>query len=122
MPHLAHKDAEAAVRRLARRTLRRGRAADSHPEDVAKLHRLRCAVRRLRFALEWLGRESGQMVRLQDAIGAVCDRAIARRCLQGVSGQRCEARRRKLAQQIRDGARFSLRFWQNAKPALEAVA
>ena len=45
--------------------------------DIDALHALRKRVRRLRYALEWLGHESSAEKALQDALGLLHDSAVA---------------------------------------------
>jgi CHAD domain-containing protein len=66
LPHLRERLQAAARRALA----------PAEPE-LEELHCLRKRVRRLRYALEWLGRESPGAKALQDALGLVRDSALA---------------------------------------------
>ena len=104
------------VARLARRTLRRARAARGHWDDVDELHRLRCAVRRLRHALEWLGDDSSELVRLQDALGIACDRGVALR--RNASGEY----RRRLTRELQDAARDAHASWRAIRPSVKRCA
>lgn len=63
--------------KLARRALRCGRAVKRDGNDLEALHRLRCVVRRLRFALEWLDVDTTDLVKVQDALGDACDLSVA---------------------------------------------
>ncbi|MGZ3427662.1 MAG: CHAD domain-containing protein, partial [Polyangia bacterium] len=55
LPPLSREQAAPRVARMARLTLRRFRAVAADSEELAALHRARCALRRLRYALDWLG-------------------------------------------------------------------
>jgi CHAD domain-containing protein len=52
------------------------------PEDIRALHRLRRAVRRLRYALEWLGEDARAVKALQDELGLLNDLAQLMRYLE----------------------------------------
>ncbi len=82
LPPVPHARALAEVRRLERTVAARGR--DAFDGGLARLHALRCAVRRLRVALEWSGLDSARVTALQDALGRACDAAIA---LKGAAGK-----------------------------------
>jgi CHAD domain-containing protein len=65
----AERQRARARRRLARALRRRASADDWHA--------LRRALRRLRFAREWLGRDGRPLARLQDELGALNDAVVA---------------------------------------------
>jgi CHAD domain-containing protein len=79
-------DPDVAARGLARIEKRVGRAdanlGDDGDRDEASLerwHALRRALRRLRYALEWLDRDAEAIEELQDELGELGDLALARR-------------------------------------------
>lgn len=84
----ALKDVRSPKRKRAKKTLRKlerkldERRALAHRDGPA-LHRLRRSLRRVRYAREWLGRDTGDIPREQERLGAVCDllalEGIARR-------------------------------------------
>lgn len=76
VPPLDPREAKARLRGLAARALARAKRFERTPEDPAKLHDLRRALRVLRYAHGWLGREPKLFTRLQDALGAVGDAAV----------------------------------------------
>lgn len=81
LEHLAPLEKQAAAQRLER-FRKRARAAGERALEpdtprTEELHRLRKRVRRLRYALEWLGRGSGAEKELQDALGRLHDSAVA---------------------------------------------
>lgn len=65
------------TRELARRVCALGRTAERRPHDSGALHQLRCAVRRLRYALECRGLPAAEVTALQDSLGEACDCALA---------------------------------------------
>jgi triphosphatase len=52
--------------------------------DAERRHRLRIAVKRLRYANDFLGGETDALERLQDGLGELNDIAVARRLLAGI--------------------------------------
>jgi triphosphatase len=62
-----------------RRVAKRLRGVDW--DDPAKRHRLRIAVKRLRYATDFLGGETRALEALQDTLGELNDLAVARRLL-----------------------------------------
>lgn len=64
--------AEARLGHLVRRVGRRAADWEAHG-DFERLHALRRALRRLRYAREWLGLDTEAIKQLQDALGAVGD-------------------------------------------------
>jgi CHAD domain-containing protein len=122
MPPVPFRQARAATSRFARAALRRGRALGGGSGSVAALHRLRCAVRRLRFALEWTGVEAPKIVELQDALGVVCDHAAALQRLERGSGAAGEGPRARLTRSLRRSRPLALRAWRKARPLLKRLA
>jgi CHAD domain-containing protein len=112
------------VARLARAALRRGDEAQAHPTDVAALHRLRRAVRRLRFGLEWLDQRPRPLVELQAVLGELGDRAIALRGLQRVPRGTPGARsyRLRLERELTRYGRQALAQWQHTRPSVQELA
>jgi CHAD domain-containing protein len=120
LPAVPHERAERAVSRLARRVLRRGARAWKHRVDTDALHRLRRAARRLRYALEWIGRDAGPIQSLQEALGEACDRVVALQHLgrgPGTGGYR-----RQLAESLQDRVRHARKVWRRTRPALRRFA
>jgi CHAD domain-containing protein len=76
VPDLAPARARVALARFEKRARRAAQQLEREPADDAALHRLRRRLRRWRYALEWLGSKSKQLVTLQDALGALQDLSI----------------------------------------------
>jgi len=73
-----HRNAHGFVRRERRKLARRGRVLEEHDVAAAEaIHRVRRVVRRVRYALEWLGRKSRGLKALQDDLGRLNDTAVA---------------------------------------------
>lgn len=83
LPPVPRRTALAAVPRCVERVLRRGDALAAlpapHDEDF---HRLRRALRKLRYALEWLGADAGPVRALQASFGDLNDLATELRVLE----------------------------------------
>ena len=124
MPPVPIRKPRSVARRLAKVCLRRGVALRARGHSLDALHRLRCAIRRLRFAFEWTGHEVPRIVELQEAIGTVCDHAVALRQVERTSGGRSrgERRRRRLAQALHRSRRLALRSWKRTRPLLKELA
>jgi CHAD domain-containing protein len=72
LPPLERPAAEARLERFVRRVERRAAEWEAH-DDFERLHALRRALRKLRYAREWLGLDPQAIKELQDALGAVGD-------------------------------------------------
>ena len=121
LPPLRTRRVRKGVARSARRTLATGRKLprDSH----ACVHAVRRSVRRVRFALEWLGEPLEDVAGLQDALGEFCDAWVAvRRARRQGNGREMREHRRALERELREAARAARRAWSRARPALEALA
>ncbi|MHB8877288.1 MAG: CHAD domain-containing protein [Myxococcaceae bacterium] len=122
MPPVPRRQARRALSRLAEAALKRGTQARGEGKDVAALHRLRCAVRRLRYALEWLDEDADELVRLQDALGTACDRFIALRRLEE---QRAVGHFRRyhaqLAHELHEAVQDARAAWKLARPGMEVL-
>jgi len=121
LPPLRTQRARKGVARFVRRTLALGREL---PQDgYESLHAVRRSVRRVRFALEWLGEPSDGVVELQDALGAFGDAWVAlRRAERHRKGHEMVEHQRALDRELRDTARAARRAWRRARPTLEALA
>jgi CHAD domain-containing protein len=100
--------AQKVIPTLAHRLRVRTRAAQRHTRDPTPLHRLRCAVRRLRFALEWLGAEPTTLARAQTVLGDACDLATGLETLERAQGRGLRGYRHQLRHELRDARRHAL--------------
>ncbi|MGZ3426250.1 MAG: hypothetical protein ACXVCV_06350, partial [Polyangia bacterium] len=109
--------------RMARLTLRRFRAVAADSEELAALHRARCALRRLRYALDWLGVCPPALVALQDELGEVGDRLAALRHLDAATDAHpARAYHRRLTRELRRHARSARHMWQHVEPRCEELS
>lgn len=77
MPGFEAERGLAYVKRERRRVEERGRAIEREDADVADMHRLRRAIRRLRYAREALGLGVRRIKAMQDELGRLNDAAVA---------------------------------------------
>jgi CHAD domain-containing protein len=105
--------------RFVRRALKRGRAFAARPHDLGTLHRLRRAVRGLRYALEWFGEDPTMAIEVQDALGTAIDRFVALREVERHGhGKGFRHHRRELDQKLRPAVRDAVEAWSRVCPAL----
>ncbi len=81
LPAIPEDVAHRNLVRVLASVVRRGRAVDAKHDDVEALHALRRTLRRLRFALEWVGAGQPFLVDLQDAFGVLNDTVLRKRLL-----------------------------------------
>jgi CHAD domain-containing protein len=75
-PDLDQELARDTLPKFERRVARASSALERAPDDPVALHRLRRALRRLRYALEWLGSDASALKRFQDDLGDLNDLAV----------------------------------------------
>jgi CHAD domain-containing protein len=119
-------DRDRAGRRLAamaRTALRRGRRAFAYGHNLRALHELRCAIRRLRFGLDFLGECPRALIALQDALGLVGDGLIALGHVdQAPRGDGVSAYRDAIEEEIREHRRAARRRWILVRDLLKELA
>lgn len=81
LPPLTFARAQRRSRKLATRVALLGASVCRPESDVDALHALRRALRRLRYAHEWMNREPKAARRLQDELGSLNDIVVAQRQL-----------------------------------------
>jgi CHAD domain-containing protein len=104
------------TRRVIARCVALRRPGQRWTNDVASLHRLRCAVRSVRYALETTGQPASHLVPLQDSLGEACDFAIALREARG----KARLRRALLRKQALASKRAQ-KQWNVLRRRLEAL-
>lgn len=121
---LAEELVEKGVKSLARRTLKRGRRALKRPDDLDALHALRRSVRRVRYAIEWTGRSTRGMAKLQEALGKAADFHVAALTLRDAPGDSRELRayRKELDEALRRKARRARRLWRAMRLTFKRLA
>jgi CHAD domain-containing protein len=117
MPPLPRSTALRGAARLARRTLERGDRLRRRRGDPASLHALRRALRRTRYALEWLNEPSSRLGALQRSLGEVGDRrALIERL--GVDERRY---RRRLERACEAHTDLVLASWADVRTTLKKL-
>lgn len=124
LPPLDRNRARRQTARLAREALRRGKRAKARPDDLAALHALRRAVRRVRFAMEWLGTCPRRVHELLDTLGDAGDRIVALRQLEGVDveGVRLAPYRVRLHAALQKKLHRAMKQWSDSREVVEDVA
>ena len=116
---------ETALEHLAReqaRTLRAGKRLRKREKDLAQVHRLRRAVRRLRYVLEWISDAPEDLASLQSDLGALNDLAITDRMLAGRAGEDGIAADRALVEQELEEQREKIEdTWSDARKVVEGL-
>jgi CHAD domain-containing protein len=121
MPPVRRRQARKRLARFIHRAVARGRELPRN--DYARLHALRRSVRRVRFALEWLGEPAGELVKLQEALGEFGDVWVAfRRASRGRKSSQVREHRPALKRELRIAARTARRAWTRGRSALERLA
>lgn len=121
LPRPSRVASRRVVATLAVKAQERGRRATERPHDLAAIHALRRAVRRLRFALEWTGRGCKALVALHEALGRIGDRVAALKAFKGLRQppSRARAWRRTLQHALRTKTRRAMTLWRRAAPTLK---
>lgn len=89
-------------------------------ESVHALHRLRRSVRRVRYALNWLGLDARDITDLQEALGDVCNGVL--HLSQAASPAATnKAFRLRQQQELLAKASSALLCWKHTKPILEKL-
>lgn len=120
LPPMSVRRAHAGVERLLVRVARRGERVDAERKCSAdqrvRLHALRRALRRLRYAREWLGERDGTLKRLQVALGDLNDLDQLQRRL-GLCAARDELAtfERDLARRTDEAHALALSSWRRAR-------
>ena len=91
----------------------------AEPLDV-QVHGLRRAIRRLRFALDWMGEKVSVLVELQDRFGEACDQVVLLRWIDECPMGNSLAGLREQVETARTEKReAALAAWAEARPELE---
>lgn len=124
LPPLDEKVAESRLERLVRQVERR--AVEWRSEDsIERLHALRRALRRLRYALEWLGQDSDTVKALQEIFGQVGDLSFTLNYLaafEAEGGQAPVRYRRQLEASLTQALEEAKQAWNHYRghPGLKA--
>jgi CHAD domain-containing protein len=115
--------ARKGARHLVHRSLRAAERMSEDESDPHALHRLRRRLRRLRYALDWLGEDPRDVKKVQDALGAFNDRVVELRHLDAHPIVRVPD---DLVEELRDGQdrlrKTALESWAKHKKDVEGLA
>ena len=123
MPAVPRDGALEALGRFVRRARNRGHGVGGRSRNLGALHGLRCAVRRVRYALEWLQEDAAEIIVLQEALGDACNRFVALSELRRHgSGDRATRRHvRRVERQLRREVGRALVAWESTRRTLEEL-
>lgn len=88
LPPIPRNEAIERLGRFTDRVRRRGAAAAAAPDDDEVIHALRRALRKLRYALDWVGAPDPRLKELQQTLGDLNDTAVELRTVEasGLAG------------------------------------
>jgi CHAD domain-containing protein len=104
LPPVAVEMARLNLPALARQALERGKALRKAWHDADAIHALRRAVRKVRFAREWLRDKPKNLAKLQSALGAAVDRFVALAAMKGLPAGASTREYKKKLRRKRDRA------------------
>lgn len=121
MPAATEDSVRTKMEELERRAARAGERLGRKEEDIDHVHRLRRAIRRLRYALEWTGDSPADLVRLQADLGQINDLAITDRVLADRAGEDgVQADRETVASELRARCEGVRDAWEQVRESVEA--
>jgi CHAD domain-containing protein len=108
-----------AIQHMKRRVQRAGDRLEEDGERNRALHRLRRRVRRLRYALEWMGADSTDLRELQGHLGTLNDLAVELGRLEARDGDPTLAdRRSSVGREIEEHRASALEAWKSIRPRI----
>lgn len=114
LPPLDEAPAQTRLKRFVRQVERK--AEEWQQEGgLERLHALRRALRRLRYAREWLGQDSQRIKQLQEVFGRVGDLSFTLRYLaayEAAGGRGAAAYKRQLEAQLQGALEAAQEAWQ----------
>ena len=123
LPDIDQDTARRSISPIVRQVLDRAaqlRANDDPDDD--DLHGLRRAVRRLRFALEWMGEKSSALAELQQIFGEFNNRVLLLRWLDAFPEQSVtEEPRARLGAELCEQRATVVRTWQGVQDRVQEV-
>ncbi len=108
-----------ALQRLKRRVQRAGDQLEDSENRERALHRLRRRVRSLRYALDWLGADAGELRELQESLGGLNDLAIELEKLETLGEiHALESRRKAVRHEMDERRTRALEAWRVLRPRI----
>lgn len=106
-----------ALQRMKRRVLRAGDRLDDPEGRERALHRLRRRVRRLRYALDWMGADAADLRDLQQHLGGLNDLAVEMERLESRTGDLAlDARRKSVRRGMEEHRGRAVEAWRALRP------
>jgi CHAD domain-containing protein len=122
MPPLTEERARRGLSKLARK-VREAETAIGSNGDLVALHRLRRALRRLRYGLEWLGERVDPARELQDVLGALNDLRLVRElCEREDAPEEAAAMLAELEADLARASRRARDAWQRERAEILEAA
>ncbi len=121
LPPLDDKAAEARLERFLQQVERRAKEWRSKG-SIESLHALRRALRRLRYAKEWLGQDSSKIKALQEIFGQVGDLSFTLNfvaAFEAEGGKTPVRYRKKLEADLNQALAVAKQAWKNHQNALQ---
>ncbi len=118
LPEFSAQTARAPLELLTDRVRSRGELMLRSPDDFERFHALRRALRRLRYAREWLGLDCTAIRALQDELGALNDAVVRARWLARAGGAQSSATSPSGAEhspQVQSLGAAALRVWRRTR-------
>lgn len=107
------------LQRLKRRVERAGDRLDDPEDREAALHRLRRRVRRLRYALEWMGADAKDLRALQEHLGDLNNLAVELAKLESRGNDHAlESRRKSVRREMDERRDLALDAWRALRPRI----
>lgn len=123
LPPLDEDEARSRLPRVAHKVLTAGDALAAHSRDIDALHRLRRRMRRLRYALDWMGDETDIYSSLQSVFGDVADLSLGLDWLARYPGaDRLAGMHEAWAADLDRTRKKALRLWRGARRHVQALA
>jgi CHAD domain-containing protein len=110
------------VARLARGALALGTHRGWRRGDREQLHELRRAIRRVRYALEWLDVAPASLEQMQKTLGHACDRFVALEGASELADAEARAHSDRLTRELHRHVARSREHWDEVRPKLEEIA
>ncbi len=112
----------AVLQHLRRRVLEAGDRTTDAKDPDRELHRLRRRVRRLRYAIEWLGADTGELRALQESLGELNNLAVEGAHLRAHAGHPASNGRLPELEREADRRREQAReAWRAVRPSIRQL-
>lgn len=108
-----------ALQRMKRRVQRAGDRLDEPEGRERALHRLRRRLRRLRYALDWMGADTAELRDLQQHLGGLNDLAVEMERLEARRGDLAlDGRRKAVRREMDEHRERAVEAWHALRPRI----